>query len=68
MADITKCKGKDCIVKDECYRYTTKSKGPEQDFFIEDSIFKIVDSKFTCDAFFGEDSNLILNNIKDILK
>ena len=34
MADITKCEGTGCIVKDICYRYTAPD-GLRQSYFIE---------------------------------
>lgn len=34
MADITKCRGTNCTMKDNCYRFTAKE-GYYQSFFID---------------------------------
>lgn len=60
--DITKCSGKDCNLKDTCYRYTAKSDSERQSFFVEPPI---KDGK--CDMYWGNESTRILKNIKDIL-
>lgn len=33
MADITKCSGEGCKIKETCYRFTAKSKPYRQSFF-----------------------------------
>ena len=35
MADITKCEGKDCPLKEKCYRFTTKDNEFRQSYFTE---------------------------------
>ena len=35
MADITMCKGTDCILKEKCYRYTTTLNELMQSYFVE---------------------------------
>lgn len=35
MADIAKCRGTNCTVKDTCYRYTTKADEYYQVYMVE---------------------------------
>lgn len=67
MADITKCKDEDCPVKNKCYRYTADADELCQSYFIE-TPSKIVDGKFTCDAYWGNNAKAIWNQLKDITK
>jgi len=55
--DITKCSGKNCNLKDTCYRYKSESK--------DEIIPPIKDGK--CDMYWGDGANNLLNNIKEIL-
>jgi len=61
MADITKCKGIDCSIKDTCYRYTA-IESILQSYFMESPI---KDGK--CDMYWGEDAEAIFNQLKGIL-
>lgn len=47
MADITKCNGTGCDMKDRCYRYTAKSNEYRQSYFID---VPLKEDK-TCDEF-----------------
>jgi len=38
MADITKCEGKDCPLKENCYRYTAEPSEYSQAYFTEPPI------------------------------
>jgi hypothetical protein len=38
MADITKCEGKDCSLKESCYRYTAPPSEYRQTYFTEPPI------------------------------
>ena len=38
MADITKCTGKNCKLKESCFRYTSKANEYRQSYFTEDPI------------------------------
>lgn len=51
MADITKCKGIDCPLKDDCYRYTAKDSGILQSWFYDDNIGEETDDGFECEYF-----------------
>lgn len=65
MADISKCNGENCSVKEKCYRYTA----PEdeyQSYVI--APYKIKDGKFTCDLYWGEGAQGIWNQLTDIMK
>lgn len=35
MSDITKCEGKDCPIKENCFRFTVKSNSMWQSYFME---------------------------------
>jgi len=66
MADITKCTYEDCPVKTKCYRYTADA-GLRQSYFM-DTPGKIVDGKFTCDMYWGDNAESIWNELKNITK
>ena len=61
MPDITMCQGTDCPHKEKCYRYTAKPSEFRQSYF---SIPPIKNGK--CDHYWGEQSEAILNQLKDI--
>jgi hypothetical protein len=62
MADITKCKGVNCPIKDQCYRYTAKE-SMRQSYFMESPI---KDGK--CEMYWGENAESIFNQLKQITK
>jgi hypothetical protein len=66
-ADITMCSGTNCPKKDECYRFTSLASEHRQSWFNEPP-FKIVENKFTCDMFWGDRNEGIINQLKDIMK
>lgn len=63
--DISKCSGEGCPIKDRCYRYTSKA-GTRQ-FYIQPP-FKIEDGKFTCEMYWGEGQQGILEQLEKIVK
>ena len=65
MADITKCSGVGCRVKDKCYRFTAKS-SYRQSFFTKPPL-KVENDILKCDMFWGENSEKIYNSLKDIM-
>ncbi len=67
MSDITMCSGTNCPKKEECYRFTTYANEYRQSWFSEPP-FKIVDDKFTCEMFWGDRNETIINQLKDIMK
>jgi hypothetical protein len=64
MSDITKCTGEGCPLRDNCYRHTAKE-STLQSYFI-DIPFEIKDGKLSCDMYWGETQNKILNMLKNI--
>lgn len=56
------CKGKDCPMKEICYRYTAKSDDLHQSYFAEPPI---KDGK--CEMYWGEQSEFIFNELKNIV-
>jgi hypothetical protein len=48
MADITKCEGKDCPLKESCYRYTAIDSEYRQAYFTE-SPYSVLNKK--CDEY-----------------
>ena len=68
MPDITKCEGKLCLIREHCYRYTSKDSDYRQSYFSDDNVGKLEDNKFKCDYFWGENSQSIFNYLKDITK
>jgi hypothetical protein len=65
MADITCCSGKDCPVKEKCYRFTAPKSQYGQSYFFE-APGKTEDGKFTCEMFWGDNAESIWNKLKDI--
>ena len=62
MPDITMCEGTDCPHKENCYRYIAEPSEFRQSYF---SIPPIKDGK--CDHYWGEQSEAIWNQLKDIV-
>jgi hypothetical protein len=65
MADITKCPGNDCPVKNKCYRYTAPASMKHQYFWNIPG--KTENNKFTCDMYWGDNAESIFNDLKEIL-
>jgi len=61
--DITMCKGTDCPLKENCYRFTAKSDDVYQSYFVDPPI---KDGK--CDMFWGKTQKEILNQLENIVK
>jgi hypothetical protein len=68
MADITKCKGINCPVRDNCYRYTARDSGFYQSWFVDNNVGKMVDNKFSCDMYWGENAEAVWEELKEITK
>ena len=66
MPDITKCIAEDCPIKHKCYRYTSEA-GVWQSYFL-DAPYEIVDGKFTCEMYWGDNAESIWNELKNITK
>ena len=62
MSDITKCTGMFCPVKESCYRFTAKANELWQAYF---SVPPFENS--TCKMYWGEHSEDIFNQLKDIV-
>lgn len=65
MADITLCPGTDCPIKESCYRFTAPASEYRQSYFFQPP-GKTEDGKFTCEMYWGEKSQSIFNQLKDI--
>ena len=57
MADITKCRGEGCEIKDQCYRFTAKP-DQYQSYFVESPIKDNVCKRFWGVAQQGMDDQL----------
>jgi hypothetical protein len=64
MADITKCSGHGCLVKEKCYRFTAEA-GMRQSYFVEVP-GKIEEGEFKCDMYWGEGAEHIWKQLKEI--
>ena len=64
MADITKCKGLGCPVKEDCYRYTAKA--DKYQSYFTDSPYDKENKK--CDYYWGKNSQSIFEQIEDIIQ
>jgi len=62
MADITKCDGANCLIKDTCKRFTSES-GFRQSWFSESPI-----KNGKCEMYWGITQDSILNTLKEITK
>jgi hypothetical protein len=62
MADICMCKGTNCPVKENCYRFTAKA-DEYQSYFVD---APIKDGK--CEYYWGENAENIFNELKEIAK
>jgi|688.fasta_scaffold544102_1 hypothetical protein len=69
MADITKCTGVNCPIRNDCKRYTSESNMLSQSFFtnpphVFDDSF--TPPKFSCDMFHSENQIYILTQLNNI--
>ena len=60
MADIHKCRGDGCPLKERCYRYTAKA-GSYQYYFTE-----VPFREDKCDMYWGENAEYIFKKLKEI--
>lgn len=69
MADITKCEGKECTMKETCWRYKAP-KGYYQGYFIESPHDNKVDkdNNTICKMYWGKQQKAILKQLKNICK
>ena len=63
--DLTKCNGLLCPLKEKCYRFTEPKKQGQTWF---KAPFKIDKGKFDCDSFYGKPEDLLLEQMKGIMK
>ena len=66
MADITKCTGVNCPIRDNCYRYTAKDSSLCQSYFVDDNVGEHTVDGFKCDLYWGDNAESIWNDIKEI--
>lgn len=66
MADITKCMGTNCPMKESCYRYTATD-GMMQSYFVF-SPFTKTEGKFHCSQYWSVIGKSIYKQRKDITK
>ncbi len=64
--DATKCDYKECPIKEKCYRFTGPESPFRQSYFAEPP-FKIIDNKFTCDMYWGEEQQDTLTFLQNIV-
>ncbi len=62
MADITKCSGKGCERKEECFRFTANP-SERQTYFATPPL-----KEGKCDFFWGEVRESIMKQLEDIVK
>lgn len=56
MSDITMCKGMDCTIKNECYRYTAKPNEYWQSYFVKSPCTKKMGGT-ACEHYMANRSN-----------
>jgi hypothetical protein len=64
MADITKCSGEGCLLKDNCYRFTAESSDCLQSYLAEVPYDKELN---TCSLLWSDKSEQILDQLKSIM-
>ena len=64
MADITKCKGIDCPIKDSCYRYTAEDSGKWQSWFVDNNVGEHTEEGFKCDVYWGPNAKALWEQLK----
>lgn len=65
MADITKCKGEGCPLKEECHRYTAKDNLYRQSYFVETPF----DFKHnTCEMMWNDNAEWLFQELQRITK
>ena len=64
-ADISKCSGEDCPIKEKCYRFTAPTSEFMQSYFFKPPL-EIKDGVFTCEMYWGEQADAIWKQLKDI--
>ena len=68
MPDITKCEGNNCLLKVNCYRYTSKPSKHHQSYFVEEPGTKNESGEIDqCRMFHGEAQESLMNHLKDIV-
>jgi len=60
---MTLCKGANCLLKDECKRFTPLDENSQ--WFVEE-LFEIKDGVFSCEMFWGVNSQYIFETLKKI--
>lgn len=65
--DITKCSGEGCLIKDKCFCFTSKANPLYQSYFVEPP-FKKTEDKFSCEMFWGENQDQIMETLEGIFK
>ena len=68
MADITKCKGIGCPIKDDCYRYTAKDSGFMQSWFLDNNVGEKTKKSFKSEYYWGDNAQRIWNELSNIMK
>ena len=64
MADITMCSGKDCPLKESCYRFTATPSEFRQSYFFQPPVIK--GEEISCEMYWGDQANAIWKQLKDI--
>ena len=64
MADITMCTGKDCPLKESCYRYTATPNKFRQSYFLQPPVIK--DEEVNCEMYWGDQAHATWKQLKNI--
>ncbi len=67
MADLTKCYGVGCPIKEECFRYTVAPNPDRQAYFTEIP-GEMIDNKFTCAMTWTKTHQGIYDRMMNIVK
>jgi len=65
MADIEMCEYLECPLRTKCYRATAK---PSEYQYYTKNPSRIVNGKFQCDMFWGDEADYLLVQMKSIMK
>ena len=64
-ADISKCSGEDCPIKEKCYRFTAPTSEFMQSYFFKPPL-EIKDGAFTCEMYWGDQAHATWKQLKNI--
>ena len=66
MSFEIKCRGGDCIIKQDCYRYTVEGRSGWTPCF-EKPPYQFIDGQFECKFYYGDNADYIMDELNSIM-